>query len=147
MSWWVYKCNSRNLPHQRHFGDWDDFFAKGIVTHWGTTEIVPALADLKRGDQILAFQSDRNELVGIAIVRESSEADTHVHLEPIQEVRVKVRPLKQVDPRIAEIAAFKPGVVKTLYEIRESEVRWLLEAAGVHLPGVAGTRRSVKAHR
>ena len=69
MNWWVYKCNSRNLPHQRHSGDWRAFFfdenetPKTKVQHWGSTEFVPALADLARGDMVIAYQTDTKKLV------------------------------------------------------------------------------------
>jgi hypothetical protein len=60
MRWWVYKCNSRQQPHQVAYGDWDDFFGDPDgVGDWGSTEWVPPLAKLRRGDRIIAYQTDR----------------------------------------------------------------------------------------
>ena len=70
---WIYKINSKRLPHQVVYGDWDDFFMGGRPTEWGSTEWVPALQKVRRGDTVLAYQTDRNELVGIAhVVRQKT---------------------------------------------------------------------------
>ena len=65
MQFWIYKCNSRNLPYQRLFGDWETFFAEHKSSQWGSTKSVPSLSHADPGDIILAYQTDRNELVGI----------------------------------------------------------------------------------
>ncbi|MEX2306360.1 MAG: hypothetical protein WD738_02135, partial [Pirellulales bacterium] len=68
MAFWIYKCNSRNHPDQVAWGDWDDFFSGRTNGEWGSTEWVPKLAKAKRGDVVLAYQTNRKELVGIAEV-------------------------------------------------------------------------------
>jgi hypothetical protein len=67
MAWWIYKCNSRHSEYSGHQGDWNTFFDGDQVARWGTTERIPSLAQLARGNMIIAHQTDRNELVGIAI--------------------------------------------------------------------------------
>ena len=130
MSWWVYKCNSRQHEYQREYGDWRDLFGKNQTDDWGSSELVPDLARLKRGDMVIAYQTDRNELVGIAEVHQTCERDTYLYLTPIKTIGAKVRPLKKSDPEIASIPALQPGPVKTIYEISTHDAQILLKAAG-----------------
>ncbi len=93
---------------------------------------------MKRGDIIIAYQTNRNELVGIARVRQSCELDSYLHLKPIETIRVKVRPLKESDQRIASIPALQGGPIQTIYAISESDARRLLKAAKVtYIPTTA----------
>src|SRR4030067_1653020 len=130
MVWWVYKCNSRNLPHQHTYGDWRDFFSIGKEQNWGSTDWVPALKNLAVGNHIVAYQTNRNEFVGLATVTQTAEKDTYVYLKPLERIGVKVRPLKKANPKIASIPALQPGPIKTIYEISDSDARRLLKAAG-----------------
>lgn len=132
---WIYKCNSGNHPYQVTHGDWNDFFIEGGASEWGSTERVPALADARRGDTILAYQTDRNELVGLARVSRLRPRSGFLDLilKPIRKIGVKVRPLKALDPRIAAIPALKPGPIRTLYSITGPDAKRLLRAAGVHI--------------
>jgi hypothetical protein len=134
MSWWIYKCNAKRRPHQRAYGDWNHFF-QNPGEHWGSSKWVPALADLKKGDLIIAYQTDRNLLVGLAKVRQPCGQDPCLYLDPIETMRIKVRPLKQADPRIAAIPALQPGPIRTIYEITESDARRLLVASGAKYTG------------
>jgi len=133
--YWVYKCNSRNLPHQVAYGDWNDFFVDGRADKWGSTESVPALSQAKRRDMILAYQTDRNELVGLARVVALRRRGPHLDLilKPIRRISVKVRPLKDLDAKIAAIPALKPGPIRTLYPIERIDAQRLLRAAGLHV--------------
>lgn len=130
MSWWIYKCNSQNHDYQISVGDWNDFFNGGSNGHWGSTQWTPALYELKKGDMVIAYQTDRNELVGVAKVRQSCKVDTYLYLDPIEVIGVKVRPLKRLNSKVAEIPALKPGPIMTVYPISPSDVRHLLKAAG-----------------
>ncbi|MGH9460524.1 MAG: protein NO VEIN domain-containing protein [Vicinamibacteria bacterium] len=132
---WIYKCNSGNHPYQVAYGDWNDFFIEDGASEWGSTEWVPALADARPGDTILAYQTDRNELVGLARVSRLRPRSRFLDLilKPIRKIGVKVRPLKILDPRIAAIPALKPGPIRTLYPIAGSDAKRLLRAAGVHI--------------
>ena len=71
MSWWIYKCNSQNRDYQRSWGDWKEFFDGDSDEDWGSTQWVPELSKLKEGDMVIAYQTNRNELVGLAKVRQS----------------------------------------------------------------------------
>ncbi len=138
--WWVYKCNSRQYDYQRAWGDWQDIFGKSGVESWGSSQGIPDLAKLRQGDMVIAYQTDRNEFVGIAQVHQSCERDGDLYLTPIEIIGVKVRPLKEADPMIAAIPALQPGPVKTIYEISTHDARRLLKAAGaIHKPVLKST--------
>lgn len=141
---WVYKCNSRNLPYQRAYGDWEEVF-RGRRKIWGSTEWTPEIRDkIKPGDVLIAYQTDRNELVGLVratgwIRRGGGES---LVVKPIKRIGVKVRPLKRANPAIAAIPAFKPGPIRTLYAISEEDARRLLKAAGVGVPKSSSAPKS-----
>ena len=125
MKWWVYKCNSKEDSPWPCYGDWDDFFANP-EQHWGASEHLPSLLTLEEGDMILAYQTDRNELVGTATVSRTCHDGGYLYLTPEEPgIRVKVRPLKQY-ARIAEMSAFQSGPVRTLYAITEDDAKYLL---------------------
>jgi len=131
MAWWVYKCNSRGHEYQNHFGDWNTFFEKADPEwRWGTIAYVPALARLQVGDTILAYQTDRNELVGVARVTQSSEGNGYVYMTPERLIGVRVRPLKKADPCIAAIPALQGGPIQTIYAISPQDAELLIQAAG-----------------
>ncbi len=136
MTWYVYKCNNRNEPHQNHYGHWRDFFddaAAGNPRSWGTNSVVPALSILEDGDRILAYQTDDNSLMGLLEVDGWRNEDGHdyVYLRPLLRLGidgVKVRPMKS-DPIIDDIHAFKTRQVKTLYDITPGDAEYILDAA------------------
>ena len=132
---WIYKCNSKNAPHQVVHGDWERFYSEDEPSEWGSTEWVSALKKAKRGDLILAYQTDRNELVGTAsVVRwEPSGAYRNIILKPLDRIGVKVRPLKKRDPKVARIPALRQGRVATLYSISSTDANRLLKAARAEL--------------
>ena len=137
MRWYVYKCNNRNDPHQNLYGDWRHFFdrtADGSSDHWGMPDYVPALSELAEGDKILAYQTDRNSLLGVAVVDKWGEEKgiRYVYLRPrirLGDDGVKVRPMKKVDETIASIPAFKTNEIKTLYDITPEHAEHILQAA------------------
>jgi mRNA-degrading endonuclease RelE of RelBE toxin-antitoxin system len=95
MTCWVYKCNSRNREYQRAFGDWREFFEENEPDqHWGKSEWVPDLARLKQGDLVIAYQTDRNEIVGLAKVRQSTRQDGCLYLRPVCKTRSQSPPLE-----------------------------------------------------
>lgn len=141
MTWWVYKCNSKGLSHQKAMGDWNDFFHGDPNEDWGCTQLVPALAKLNKGDMIIAYQTNRNELVGVAQVRQSCQYDNCLYLNPIEIIGTKVRPLKKSDPKIEAIPAFKRGPIQAIREISEPDAKRLLKAAGsTHLYGAKSSK-------
>lgn len=90
----IYKCNSRG--HARHIynGDWDDFFHSRGVQEWGSTKWVPALSKANPRDIVIAYQTNRNELVGLAQVVRLKPRGRYfdLMLKPLRTIRVKVRP-------------------------------------------------------
>ena len=84
MSWWIYKCNSQNRDYQISYGDWKEFFDGDSDEEWGSAELIPALSELKEGDIVIAYQTNRNELVGLAKVRQSCEVNGYLYLAPIE---------------------------------------------------------------
>ena len=129
MAWWIYKCNARNNEYQNAYGDWDDFFKPQSTRAWGSTEWIPSLGKLRQGDTVIAYQTDRNELVGVATVRQSCRRDTNLYLTPTEQIGVKVRPLKKANRRIAAIPALQSGPIMTIYSISASDGEALLRAA------------------
>jgi len=61
--YWVYKCNSKDREYQRTYGDWAESLRVRDLQLVGTTKIVPELSKASVGDTVLAYQTDRNELV------------------------------------------------------------------------------------
>ncbi len=145
MACWIYKCNGRQHPYQVAYGDWNEFFSAGKADEWGSTEWVPDLTRLKVGDSILAYQTDRNELVGLAIVRgwRTRKSFLDLILQPKECIGAKVRPLKQADGRIAKIPALQPGPIQTIYEITFGDARRLVAAAGGKASSLDGTTSKV----
>lgn len=133
--YWVYKCNSKDRDYQRTYGDWEEVFENRGSQWWGTTKIVSELSNAKVGDTILAYQTDRNELVGVARVVgwEPQGNFKRLILKPVRTIGVRVRPLKKANPKVARIPALQPGPIRTLYSISRADAAALLKAAGVHM--------------
>ena len=136
MKYWVYKCNNKNMPHQVAYGDWNDVFRRRTATEWGNSEWTNDLENVAEGDLLIAHQTDRNELVGVVraerfVKRGKGRA---IVVMPVREIRAKVRPLKESDPRIARIPALRPGPIQTIYAITKPDAEALLNAASRELP-------------
>ncbi len=134
-AFWIYKCNSKGREYQRTYGDWAEVFATTEAQWWGTTKVVPELANAQEGDTILAYQTDRNELVGVARVVGWKPHGKYKRLilKPVRTIGVRVRPLKDTSPIVARIPALQPGPIRTLYPISRADATALLGAAGAHL--------------
>lgn len=106
---WIYKCNARQHPSWVLSGNWEDVFESKRTQEWGSTQWVPDLARAQPGDVIIAYQTDRNELVGLARVVDLRPRQSFVDLmlRPIRRIGMKVRPLKKADGRIAAIPALQ----------------------------------------
>jgi hypothetical protein len=127
MAWWVYKCNDNG---QFHRGNWDYVFHRSSETQWGSTRI-RGLRQLQPNDQIIAYQTDRNELVGLVqVVRlRRRGAFDEVIMRPVERIGANVKTLKQDHAAIAKIPAFQSGFPRTLYMISASDARTLIHAA------------------
>ena len=132
LDFWVYKCNSKGHDYQRTWGDWAEVFESEDPQWWGTTRVVPELANAKVNDRIFAYQTDRNELVGLVKVVGWQRDGRYKKLvvKPIESLGVRVRPLKEADRRLARIPALQPGPIRTLYPIAGRDAALLLRAAG-----------------
>ena len=53
----------RRRDHRREF--FDERAASGRAARWGLLSIIPALSNLQPEDMVFAYQTDRNELVGL----------------------------------------------------------------------------------
>ena len=144
MNWYVYKCNSkRNVgPYSE---DWRRFFdsvanSKDGTASWGSDEFVD-IGRLRPGDAILAYATDSNSLIGhLTVVRWDRDENglyESVYLRPklrLGHDGVKVRPMKKIDEKIAEIDAFKTGRIMTLCDITPAEAKYLLKVAKKRCP-------------
>ena len=132
MAYWIYKCNSKFLPYQSAGGDWNDFFEAKRPRVWGSTEWSPEIGQIAVGDTMLCYQTDRNELVGLAEVAELRKRRGYLDLilKQGEEIRAKIRPLKVKFEDVADIPALRQGPVQTFYPITAADVRILLGAAG-----------------
>jgi hypothetical protein len=148
-AFWIYKCNGKDRDYQRAFGDWAEVFESTKAQWWGTTKIVPELARAAVGDTILAYQTDRNELVGIArvVAWKRQGQYNRLVLKPTRTIGVRVRALKEANARVARIPALQPGPIRTLYPISPRDARTLLKAAGVHLAHAGEEQPEAKAER
>lgn len=132
MNWWVYKNNSTTHTTDRLQGDWHEFFDANRIDEWGYESHVRSLGQIKADDRILCYQSNRNELVGIARAArwKSVRGDRHLCLEPLQRVEVRVRPLKKLSAAVRRIDAFRSGPIRTLTWISPTDVKALFRACG-----------------
>lgn len=128
MAWWIYKCKTPRRDGQNAYGDWNDYF-RDPTDHWGNVEWTPDLLQLSDGDTVIAYQTNRNELVGIVKVRQARDSDGFVYFSPVERIGAKVRPLKLKDAKIDAIPALKPAWIAALYPISPDDANRLLEAA------------------
>ena len=64
---WIYKCNAKMEAHHIYFGDWEKVFVGDKAIGWGKlptektggSRVLKGLSEARKGDRILAFQSDR----------------------------------------------------------------------------------------
>lgn len=143
MAYWVYKNNSRNAPHQVSSGDWAVFFQNNKADEWGSTEWIADVLRLAPGDHVLAYQTDRNELVGLAKVVRLGRRGRYrdAILKPVEVIGAKVRPLK-ADPRIRDIPALQGGPIHSIYDITKSDALALIAAARASATGATKPQSS-----
>jgi len=128
MAWWIYKCRVPRQAEQHAYGDWNDYFCDP-TDHWGNVEWTPDLLQLSDGDMVIAYQTNRNELVGVVKVTQARDERGFVYFSPVERISAKVRPLKRKDPNIAAIPALHPGWIATLYPISSGDADLLLKSA------------------
>ncbi|MFO0914168.1 MAG: hypothetical protein U0795_14510 [Pirellulales bacterium] len=128
MAFWIYKCNDNGKFNK---GDWDYLFEQSSPTRWGNTEWTRPRGKLQVGDVVIAHQTDRKELVGLAEVTgfKRRGAGEDIMLLPIEEIRVKVPRIRECDRRINELEVWKAGPIKTIYDITTADACHLLRVA------------------
>lgn len=129
MAYWMYKCNAKRSVSPVYRGNWNVFFESSGAREWGNAKRLPALRQLSAGDIVIAYQTDRNELVGVAEVVENHGRSNNVMMKQKEEIRAKVRPLKRANEKIAKTPALKQGYIRTLYTISPADAKRLLKAA------------------
>lgn len=142
MSFWVYKCNDTGHALQVCQGDWEEVFSQTGEMPWGNTKELSDLAKLGVGDVIIAYQTERNEIVGLAeVVRlRRRGAYRDVVLRPVERLGAKVRPLKDLDKRIAALSCFRQANVATIYPITTADAWHFLKVASAY----AGMHRAIR---
>ena len=97
MNYWVYKCNSRGEAAGNDLsGDWEDEEAFGGpgVFDWGSADDVPDLELLlRKGDRVIAHQTDHHKLVGVAVV--VGLRNRLILLRPLERIGADMRELKR----------------------------------------------------
>lgn len=140
---WIYK-NNANQQAGLSWGDWEDFFAEGEATTWGSTEMIgrqnrgPAF-EMQPGDQVLCWQTNRRAAIGLAAVVELAEyADANgtiqrdFVLDPVERfpTPVPLLDMRASDPELAAVPVFQQGNVATLYRTTAQQATVLLRACG-----------------
>ncbi len=140
MAYYVYKCNLKpvNGPDTGDWMEWvfartDDGEWEFDTITWGKYTAHPELAQLERGDRVIAVQTgSRKVLVGVAeyVGDAGKGAHRRIVLRPRELINAKIPPLKKADPKgIGSIKALAGGEVKTLYDITTADAKKLLAAA------------------
>jgi len=138
---WYYKTNSTNQPYQSGWGDWKRVFESRQPREWGGTWCTKHPTsrkifeeDLRKGDLVVCYQTDRREILGICRVvgfknrPRGSKKGRNVMLRPIEEFPspVKIHALKQELRELREIRALKPGPMMAIQELNKKEASLLL---------------------
>ena len=128
MSFWVYKCNDTDHPDQVVHGDWEHVSGARKPVEWGSTEYSSDLKKLAIGDLLIAYQTERNEVVGLAEVVQFKPFGQYqrLYVQAVERFGVLLRPLKKIDARIRAMDAFKAGPIRTIYPITTSEAWHLI---------------------
>ena len=136
----VYKC--RNDPETRFsaYGDWESMvFEPNETTRWGgswaTNKKRLFEEEIKRGDLILAWQTDKSGAIGVCEVEsiEDSPRGNELVIRPVEHFSspVRLHELKKTTfLELQNISALKQGHVATLYETTRDEAWLLLKACG-----------------
>lgn len=129
MNYWVYKCNTRGeAVGNNQWGDWKDVFDdSGGVSDWGDVSYIPDLARPKKGDRVIAHQTDRHMLVGVAEVLGLRNGEFRVR--PLERIGADMRALKKQHASVAAIPAYQGGPIRSIYDISNADAERLLRFA------------------
>ena len=126
MDSYVYKVNQQNRVGY-HFGNWLEFFERPQPCPWGREDVVCKDHHPREGDRILCYQTNFNEILGIAEVigYEKGKLVLRATKGPFPR-GMKMTDLKKIDKRIGNLEAFQQGLIKTLYPISNKDADHLL---------------------
>ena len=138
---WVYKCNATD-PNNEGQGDWDYFFKKMRGRgRWGGTDCIfnPSsrqilLEEMKKGDLVLAWQTDRRVAIGLCVVDllQIMGGEANIHLKKLMVFPGSVAILghKKSSRALAEGKAFVQGKLGTLFETTPEEAQEIARLCG-----------------
>lgn len=104
MTFWIYKCNARSPEYANATGDWAYVFERPEAVPWGSTTLSGVDA-IGKGDVLLAFQTDRNELVGLVDVvalKPLKNGHRRLVVRRGEHIGAKARSLKKKDSKNAQ---------------------------------------------
>ena len=136
--YWIYKCGTADAAHRKATGDWGRIFTdanirSGTAVDWGVIEKHKGLGQAKPGDLIIAQTSEGPRWIeGVAEVATPTRAPTdrqRIRLRPLERLRANLKVLKDADPVLAALPAFRSGPVATLFPIDNTDAERLLAAA------------------
>ena len=136
--YWIYKCGTADASHRKATGDWSRVFTdanirSGTAVAWGLIEGRKGLNEAKPGDLIIAQTSEGPRWIeGVAEVATPTQAPSHrqrIRLRPRERLRASLKVLKDADPVLAALPAFRAGPVATLFSIDTADAEHLLAAA------------------
>jgi hypothetical protein len=143
MNYWVYKCNARGESAGNVYsGDWegDDAFGGGYRPFgWGGVDYMPDLLKPQKGDRIIAHQSDRQLLVGVAEVIGVRKGE--FRMRPLERINADMKDLKKRHVAAARIPAYHGGNQHAIREITNRDAETLLRLARA---SVANRQRKAK---
>jgi hypothetical protein len=139
MSVWVYKCHYDSPAFASSYGVWLDFFSDPKDGSWGGEWSTKSPASqntirnlMKKGDTIVAYQTDRKEIVGQCKVKamKDTKAGKAVYLTPVDQYYppIKIHNLKKKNRQLLKIKAFKQGPLQAVHPIAMQEFRLILNA-------------------
>ena len=152
-SLWVYKCKNDPGTDNVAYGDWASVFKQpwrkvAWGGAWATAKPDGKVIfddEVEKGDLILAWQTDKARAVGLCEVagwKPSQVEGRDLLLMPVEKFDppVRLHELKRTShPKLATVAALRPGNVATIYRTTTSEARLLLGACGAVTP-LAGAK-------
>lgn len=129
-------------------GDWSEFFGGPQPADWGGSETMGSTSSLnflwnemKRGDLVLAWQTDKRVAVGLCRVHnleDRIDSDGEAQRELILRLEgepfsppVPLLDLKKSNSALAKVRAFSAGYPATLYSTSAEEAKVILNACGV----------------
>jgi hypothetical protein len=130
MDYWVYKCNSKEPQRgNKLWGDWEDegVFADAEGFAWGRVADNPDLQRPKKGDRVIAHQTDRQRLVGVAEVLGLRKG--RFWLRPLEQIGADMKALKRRYEEVAAIPAYQMGDRHAIREITARQAETLLRLA------------------